>query len=360
MKITQSQLEFSTSYLATKESVTQESLKFSKPGSKMPNPAPSPSVADNSAPGKGGATASPVQISEAGRRSLQAEGARHASNPSRQVGNDPKLSLLLMTIEMITGRKVNICDAELGDPQSATGDRGGGGGGGWIGGGGSGGGGTVMSYERYSSYTEMEMSNFSAQGMVRTADGCEINFQVELNMFRSFHAESYVSYSIGAPKDPLVLNFAGTAAELSDMKFKFDLFGNGEEIDMRSLQPGSGFLVFDRNGDGKANDGRELFGAVTGNGFAELAALDEDGNGWIDEGDSAFSSLYIWSRDANGNDTMTSLKEAGVGALALTYANTPFSLKDASNRLLGQITDTSVFLTEKGGVGTVQKVDVVV
>jgi hypothetical protein len=247
-----------------------------------------------------------------------------------------------MAVEMLTGRKVNISDVELRDPGNASEE-----------------GHSV--HERYRSYTETEMTTFSAQGMVRTADGREISFQLDLTMFRAFHTEEYTSSVLGAkPTDPLVINFAGTAAELSDMTFKFDFFSNGEEVNMRALAPGSGFLVFDRNGDGKVNDGSELFGVKSGNGFADLAALDEDGNGWIDENDSAFSSLYIWTKSANGSDVLTSLKDAGVGALALTYANTPFSLKDANNTLLGQITDTSVFLMEKGGVGTVQKVDVVV
>jgi len=39
--------------------------------------------------------------------------------------------------------------------------------------------------------------------------------------------------------------------------------------------------------------------------------------------------------------------------------STPFSIKDANNQLLWQITDPSTFLMEKGGVGTVQKMDVV-
>ncbi|MCL2591596.1 MAG: VCBS repeat-containing protein [Betaproteobacteria bacterium] len=344
MKITQSQLAFSTSHLATKESRTQESFKFSNPNSRPglnPTTAGSPTAAGALTPEN---TGSPVQISDAGRQNLQAKGTRRTNNPSRQVDNDPKLTLLRMAIEMITGKKANVCDAELGDPQSAA----------------NGEGGIGMSYERHSYYTETEMSSFSAQGMVRTADGQEINFQLELTMFRAFHSEEHVGFSLGKLQDPLVLNFAGTAAELSDTRFKFDLFGNGQDVDMRALQPGSGFLVFDRNGDGKVNDGRELFGTVSGNGFADLAALDDDGNGWIDEGDSAFNSLYIWNKDANGNDKMTSLKDLGVGAIALTYANTPFSLKDANNKLLGQITGTSVFLMEKGGVGTVQKVDVVV
>jgi hypothetical protein len=336
MKITQSQLAFSTSHLATKESRTQEFFMPRNPASRL---GLNPTAAGSLTPNREN-PALPVQVSDAGRQNLQAEGVRRTNNPNRQADNDPKLTLLRMAIEMLTGRKVNVCNAELGDPQSAANGedpRG-------------------VLFARHSSYTETEMCSFSAQGMVRTADGQEISFQLELNMFRAFHAEEYVEFGAGKREDPLVLNFAGTAAELSNMTFKFDLHGNGQEINMRALQPGSGFLVFDRNGDGKVNDGRELFGAVSGNGFAELAALDDDGNGWIDENDSAYSSLYIW----NGGNTLTSLKDAGVGAIALTYVSTPFSIKDANNKQLGQITDTSVFLMEKGGVGTVQKVDVVV
>ena len=48
------------------------------------------------------------------------------------------------------------------------------------------------------------------------------------------------------------------------------------------VEPGSGMLALDRNGDGKVNDGRELFGPTAGNGFAGACRPDADGNRWID------------------------------------------------------------------------------
>jgi hypothetical protein len=42
---------------------------------------------------------------------------------------------------------------------------------------------------------------------------------------------------------------------------------------------------------GRIDSGSELFGPATGSGFGELAALDGDGNGWIDENDDAFARL---------------------------------------------------------------------
>ena len=83
--------------------------------------------------------------------------------------------------------------------------------------------------------------------------------------------------------------------------------------------PGSGFLALDQNGDGTVNDGSGLFGARTGNGFHELAAYDDDGNGWIDEGDSVYVGLRIWEKDAEGNDRLMALGKRGLGAIFLGH-----------------------------------------
>ena len=328
MKIVNSHLEFSTQYLATQEKQTTESLEILN-------------VNAGTVSKQGGPPGAPVQIYEAARQSLQMEQSRSASDVNRQTNNDPKLNLLRMAIEMLTGKKIELSDVEIRDPKESSG------------------GGSI--YQRDTAYTETEMSDFSAQGSVRTADGREINFQLSMSMYRAYHSEEHFEVRTGvALKDPLVLNFQGNAAELSDITFRFDLDTDGHEDNMRALKPGSGFLVFDRNNDGQVNDGRELFGATSGDGFRELALLDDDHNGWIDENDSAWNALYVWTKGANGQDNLLSLKEANVGAIALTHANTPFSLKDANNNLLGQIRSTGVFLKENGGVGTVQKIDIAV
>ncbi|MCB1769761.1 MAG: hypothetical protein KDJ31_08715, partial [Candidatus Competibacteraceae bacterium] len=101
----------------------------------------------------------------------------------------------------------------------------------------------------------------------------------------------------------------------------------------------------------------ELFGATTGQGFAELAQYDEDGNQWIDENDSIYQSLRIWSKDATGNDQIVALGQRGVGAIYLGHVATPFSLKDDQNNLLGAIRESGVFLHENGVAGTLQQID---
>jgi hypothetical protein len=218
-----------------------------------------------------------------------------------------------------------------------------------------------VEYDRHESYTETEQTHFSASGTVQTADGREISFRVELSMSRSYHEESDVRLRLGdaarQQKDPLVLNFAGNAAQLLDQRFSFDLDADGTAENINRLAAGSGFLVFDRNGDGKANDGSELFGTKSGDGFADLARLDEDGNGWIDENDAAYASLSLWTPDAAGAGSLQGLKAANVGALALAHVATPFALKDDGNTTQGEIRSTGLYLRENGSVGTVQQVD---
>ncbi|WP_321531547.1 hypothetical protein [uncultured Desulfuromonas sp.] len=217
-------------------------------------------------------------------------------------------------------------------------------------------------YSYHESYHEQESVNFSAQAQVTTADGRQIDLNVELNMSREFHQEMNVNVRAGqALKDPLVINFNGTAAQLTTDKISFDLDLDGQQDQISFVTPGSGFLALDKNSDGVINDGSELFGPTTNDGFSELAAYDNDGNMWIDEQDSIYDRLRIWTRDSDGNQKLLSLGQAGIGAIYLGSTSTPFSLTDSSdNSLLGQTRETGIFLHEDGRAGTIQELDLVV
>lgn len=213
-------------------------------------------------------------------------------------------------------------------------------------------------YERHEVYHEAESTRFQAQGTIVTADGREVALSVDLTMNRSFTSEIHASLLAGdALKDPLVISFNGQAAQLTQTTFAFDLDLDGQTEQIASLAPGSGFLALDGNSDGAVNDGSELFGARSGDGFAELRQYDEDGNSWIDENDAVFSRLRIWSKDAAGQDQLWNLRESGIGALYLNKVATPFSLKDSDNVLQGQVQASSIVLKENGGVGVMQQVD---
>lgn len=209
-------------------------------------------------------------------------------------------------------------------------------------------------------HCETESTSFATKGIVKTADGREISFGLNLEMSRSFAEYYEENYDIGVLNytDPLVINLNGNIAGLSDQKFFFDLDCDGEEEEISSLQSGSGFLAMDLNNDGVINDGSELFGTKSGNGFDDLAAYDSDGDGWIDEDDEMWEKLLIWTKDENGKDKMYTLKEAGVGAICLQNAATEFALNSMSdNHNNGVIRSTGIFLYENGNAGTVQHLD---
>lgn len=283
--------------------------------------------------------------------SLSGQSASTEKLSDEEAGTDesPKITLIRRLIELLSGRKVEVFSASdlAGNKNPPPADPGGAN---W---------GAVV--ETHELREEYEASSFTASGSVRTADGREISFQMELSMESYFRQESSTRALFGqATKDPLVINFSGSAAELTDQFFRFDLDGDGQQEDIPTLASGSGYLFFDRNGDGVVNNGKELFGPATNNGFSELAALDDDGNGWIDEADAAFSQLGIWRQRPNGESEYSSLKEAGIGALALAHLATPNNLRGNAMQLLGEVRSSGLALSEDGRPLAMQQIDLVV
>ncbi|MDR3296276.1 MAG: VCBS repeat-containing protein, partial [Clostridiales Family XIII bacterium] len=177
------------------------------------------------------------------------------------------------------------------------------------------------------SHYESERLSYQAQGVIQTSDGRSISIDVSLSMSREFSATFSASYTTAQLAiDPLVINYGGTAASLTGEKFDFDLDADGNVDQISFVGQGSGFLALDKNGDGKINDGTELFGPQSGSGFGELRAYDLDNNGWIDENDEIFSQLRIWCKDKDGNDQLFSLKELDVGAIYLGDISTQYTL----------------------------------
>ncbi|GAB2181968.1 hypothetical protein DLREEDagrD3_21910 [Denitratisoma sp. agr-D3] len=307
-----------------------------------------------------------VSVSDAGQslanQQVQLSAAQEAAS------KDPLLQLLLRVVESITGQPIHLlfftADAESDSPsvsvalpadgqvhlattgEVATPVR--------LS--------TGMRYEYSHSYEENETTQVSAEGTVRTTDGQEIKLSLGLTMNRSYREESQVSIEVGAKKrqDPLVINFAGTAAQLRDQRFSFDLNSDGNKESLAQLGWGSGYLAFDRNGNGRIDNGQELFGPATNSGFGELAQLDSDHNGWIDENDDAYGKLSVWTPDENGEGRLQSLASLQVGALYTGHVASPFELRGRGNSDLGAVNATGLFLREDGSSGTLQELDLTV
>ncbi|MEI7612079.1 MAG: VCBS repeat-containing protein [Betaproteobacteria bacterium] len=357
MKITSSAIQMDSSHVSLQQHDLQETLR-AWVGDRRPD--------FEGSTGRQNKTATPtllvsdpVQISDAGKDAQSSE-ANAIEQGIKTVESDPKLAMIRAMIAMLTGHAPKVFDARgiVGNSSStappvqnsntpAPAQPAGFG----------------VEYDRHESYSESEQTSFQASGVVRTSDGKEISFNIALSMSRSYSEESNTSIRLGDARkkqDPLVINFNGTAAQLSSQRFSFDLNSDGKAENINFATNGSGFLAIDKNGDGKINNGSELFGATTGNGFSELSSLDTDHNGWIDENDSAYNKLRVWSKDAAGNDQLQTLKQAGVGALNVNATSTSFDIKEPNNALQGQIKSSSIFLNENGNAGTIQQVDLTV
>ncbi|MBQ3559638.1 MAG: hypothetical protein IJA07_09015 [Agathobacter sp.] len=212
------------------------------------------------------------------------------------------------------------------------------------------------------SITEYESTSFMTQGKVQTEDGRSIDFNVAFSMSRACSAcVNTMEVSNYILTDPLVINLNTEMTEISDQKFFFDIDSDGKEEEISELGKGSGFLALDKNEDGIINDGNELFGTQSGDGFKDLKAYDEDRNLWIDENDEIFHKLKVWMKDEEGNDILIDLKDADIGAIYLGNANTEYSFKDDSLNTNAVLRKTGVYLKESTGkVGTVSHVDLAV
>lgn len=389
MKIEGSAVSFASQHTRISQVTVEESLR-AWAGSQRPDFEGQQRIPDSAtlSPGAGtdaGPQGVSVSISEAGRQAVAQSAAQTATGQAGQpsavggdlastgvgavdpqtdaVESDPKLKLLIILIEAYTGKKFVRLDASeftragqgaaLAAPvdgvASASGQT-------------AQPAGWGVEYDRRESVYELEQTSFSAQGEIRTADGKTLQFSVSMQMQREFASESTVSLRAGdgVRKDPLVINFGGTAARLTAQKYDFDIDSDGATDQISFVTGASGFLALDKNANGAIDNGTELFGAQSGDGFADLAAYDDDRNGWIDESDRIFAQLLIWSKDDQGQDQITSLAQRKVGALYLGQSATPFDLKDSANTLHGQVRGTGIYVSEEGRVGTLQQVDLIV
>ncbi|HWT03399.1 MAG TPA: hypothetical protein VN256_24330 [Pyrinomonadaceae bacterium] len=138
---------------------------------------------------------------------------------------------------------------------------------------------------------------------------------------------------------PVLVDVAGDGFRLTDLAggVRFDHDGNGtaERTSWTAANSDDSWLALDRDGNGRVDNGAELFGTFTAqplsdtpNGFLALAEFDRphhggNADGVIDSGDTVFPSLLLW-RDANHDGVsepreLHRLAALGVTRLELSY-----------------------------------------
>ena len=148
--------------------------------------------------------------------------------------------------------------------------------------------------------------------------------------------------SFCSPSDPcccvstILLDLAGDAFDLTDWRHgvKFELRpGRGSIVSWTKPGFDDAWLVMDRNGNSRIDDGSELFGTFMQqlreagkprNGFAALAMLDQNHVGVVDIRDPGFYDLRFW-QDRNHDrlsdpDELLPLLTYGVAGISTTYA----------------------------------------
>jgi hypothetical protein len=220
-------------------------------------------------------------------------------------------------------------------------------------------------YNTTHEYYQKQTVDFSASVEINTP-GKSFSLDLDISYSKSLYESHSSSFVIGDERfiDPLVINYdtdINPFENLSSLKFEFDLDQDGEKDLIPMLKQGSGYLAFDKNGNGIIDDGSELFGTKSNDGFKDLGKYDSDNNNWIDENDEVFNKLKIWQINDNGQNKLVSLLDMNVGAIYLGDVQSGYKYQSSIENTQAVQKSNGIFIKEDGsGAGMVNSIDIAV
>ncbi|MGN1277360.1 MAG: hypothetical protein ACI4UK_10265, partial [Floccifex sp.] len=174
--------------------------------------------------------------------------------------------------------------------------------------------------------------------------------------------------NVSPPRDPLIIDLGKSGIDLYSLEngVNFDLDNNGFAEKTAWIGEEDGFLALDRNGNGKIDNGGELFGdqvmlkdgSISTSGFEALSEFDEDCDGKITLNDSVYAELLVWiDGDHSGTSEPTELKSLTsidgkeIVSISLNYAEVSFIDEETGSR----IAETAeVILNENGNIKSIE------
>lgn len=125
------------------------------------------------------------------------------------------------------------------------------------------------------------------------------------------------------PVDPLVLDLSGNGISLTSLPHSnafFDYRGDGIRSNTGWVSAEEGLLVL-APAVGEPVAASNLIGALSGNGFSDLIALDLNNDGVLDASDAGYADLRVWiDADGNGESSdaeLFTLNDLGISAIGL-------------------------------------------
>lgn len=326
-----------------------------------PAPAPVPNIQLGEALAKlrhqQSAALSDYQSGRLARQARQNASSNSRNSSASDGATDPQQDKTILLLEKLFGVKgikqfsmrldgSSSLEIQSSSQQSTTQQSGGGGPVGWG-----------LEYDYHEAYHEHESTSLAMAGTFTTQDGRAFSFSIDYQMERDYTRTTDLSVRAGdaVVKDPLILDTSGQGG-FGTTSRPFDLDGQGNADALRQLTNGNQYLAADLDGNGRIDNGGELFGPSSGNGFTDLAKHDDDHNGFIDEGDAIWKQLRLWSGDGA---KPTLLAQWNIAAISLQSVAAQFSYKDGNNALIGENRRAGVYLKDDGQAGVVKQVDLV-